>query len=129
MNNQVLSIEQMQELIELGIDTSNASMCWVWHQQGEGGYHHLEINRELYPCIKDIPTFTLQDILELIPPCIEGEPIDEFETEYTLDIDFMAKNISYYDYIWDRELISFDYNNLLDGAFQMLKWCKENTYI
>lgn len=28
MNNQVLSVEQMQELIELGIDTSKAFMRW-----------------------------------------------------------------------------------------------------
>lgn len=28
MKNQVLSIEQMQRLKELGVDTSKASCCW-----------------------------------------------------------------------------------------------------
>lgn len=29
MKNQVLSINQMQHLKELGLDTSKASMCWL----------------------------------------------------------------------------------------------------
>ena len=28
MKDKVLTIEQMQELIALGVDTSKASMCW-----------------------------------------------------------------------------------------------------
>ena len=35
MDNQVLSIEQMKSLIELGIDTSRASMCWIKNTDGD----------------------------------------------------------------------------------------------
>lgn len=131
MKNKILTIEQMQELIALGIDTSKASMYWGFHisdLKKENPILVLHTNNFLF-VIDYIPTFTLQDILEMLPPSVQGEPIDEFETSYSLNIDFSSKEISYYDYIWDRELISFEYDNLLYGAFQMLKWCKENKYI
>lgn len=50
MGKQVLSIEQMQELKELGIDINSASMKWApklrWDENGE--------KREVYGHILDI---------------------------------------------------------------------------
>ena len=80
MKDRVLSIEQMQELKELGIDITSASMKWApkvrWDENSE--------KREVYGYILDInytpvgapfwetedgkdtiPTFTLQDIIDL----------------------------------------------------------------
>ena len=34
MTNQVLSVSQMEELVNLGIDTSKASMCWILTKYG-----------------------------------------------------------------------------------------------
>lgn len=134
MNNQVLSIEQMQELIELEIDTSKASCYWMEHDNLDRGYiYSLHIGY----CSKMggdcIPAFTLQDILEMLPTHIEVERKDMFGEEdnfwYELDINFEEKSISYHDFLHDVTLVDFDYDNLLDGAFNMLKWCKQNNYI
>lgn len=70
MNEQVLSIEQMQHLVELGVDTSKASMAWC-KTEGDKGYHLLLPNSqkvfEYNLVVKYIPTFTLQDMINLMP--------------------------------------------------------------
>ena len=47
MEKQVLSIEQMQELKELGIDITSASMKWVpklrWDENGEKKEKYMDI--------------------------------------------------------------------------------------
>lgn len=86
MQNQVLSIEQMQELIELGIDTSKAS---AFYYPNYGEYHEHPITKKYVHDIKSynphpsfvngdrtlkdlnpdlFPAFTLQDILTLLEP-------------------------------------------------------------
>lgn len=108
MEKQVLSISQMEELVSLGIDTSKASMCWDWIQQGDGGYHHLKINRDIYPCAKNVPTFTLQDILEILPkPCyINCIDEDFYQCEITTEY---------------GSLFSSSEKTPLDAVFNMLK--------
>ena len=138
MNNQVLSIEQMQELIELGIDTSNAS---AFYYPNYGDYYKHPITKKYvhdikgynpYPSfvngnrtLKDLnpdlfPTFTLQDILKILPRTINYDgskrlrvlPPNELEyTNYSLEGHFKHEN------------------SLLEAAFSMLKWVKQNGYI
>ena len=67
MENQVLSIEQMKHLQELGINTSKASMCWTLDcNYARRLVVHSVLSYDM--TVKTaIPTFTLQDILELLP--------------------------------------------------------------
>ena len=66
MKDQVLSVSQCRELISLGLNMENASMCWIIEENGE---HQLTFNRPI--CDKELlPTFTLQDILEMLPKSI-----------------------------------------------------------
>ena len=69
MKNQVLSIEQMQKLKDLGVDTSNASMYWRENSSLANFSERSDKNRWIltchYPPVYYKPTFTLHDILEI----------------------------------------------------------------
>ena len=69
---QVLSIEQMKNLGDLGIDTSNASMTWMLHPYEEDKQPKLSLRewntfKEPFRIQHCIPAFTLLDVLELLP--------------------------------------------------------------
>lgn len=87
MSKQVLDIEQMKHLNELGLDTSKASMCLAKFD-GEQGYNILlPKDEELFEAlvvINYIPTFTLQDIIDLLPSNIEGYYIEKGEKKRVL---------------------------------------------
>ena len=138
MNEQVLTIEQMQELIALGVDTSKASMCW---------FPMMELDENMKPVVKShfigvntidfdsywntiegkntIKTFTLQDILEMLPREVKEhhfileDNCDEWDMYYFLSVP--DKQISTIGNITGK--------TLLEAAFTMLKWCKQNNYI
>lgn len=72
-SKQVLSIDQMKHLRELGLDTSDASMYWARVSHGSRvddkskGKWFLSLQKEFQVCgfmsYESIPTYTLQDIL------------------------------------------------------------------
>lgn len=69
MEQQVLSIKQMRHLQELGVDTSKAKMAWYAIDETKPNwFNELNIRDEVfdknYP---SVPTFTLQDMLEMMP--------------------------------------------------------------
>ena len=66
IEEQVLSIEQMKHLQELGVDTSDASMCWVAGEDADEVEWNLIIpNNFLLPY--KIPTYTIGDLIEKLP--------------------------------------------------------------
>lgn len=70
-----------------------------------------------------VPTFTLQDILEIIKKNV-------LEKDLSLDLELNLINNQFQltkevDYM----LYTSDGKTLLQSAFQMLKWCKQNNYI
>lgn len=82
MSKQVLSIEQMNHLQKLGIDTSNASFVKLEYDEHDGENRHLisilvEENHYLNDdSIKDsVNVYTLQDILDKLPPSINWNPL------------------------------------------------------
>lgn len=111
MNNQVLSIKEMQELIDMGIDVSKASMYWY---DSCGEYicspNYNDITSDC------IPAFTLQDIL-----CILNS-----STKFTWNLfesGISITNLRGYE-------VHCEYNdNSLIAAFNMLKWCKTNNQL
>ena len=118
MHDQVLSIPQCEELVALGIDTSNASMCWakcakINSNKEWESYWHLELNEESHGT--KVPTFTLQDILEMLPkPCYINCIDDAFyQCEITTENGSTTTNGS----------------SPLKAAFEMLKSCKQNNKI
>lgn len=66
-SKQVLDVQQMQHLQELGLDTNNASMCWVKDTEGN---QHLSVHDEYcYEAnfMNPVPAYTLQDVLDALP--------------------------------------------------------------
>ena len=127
MKEQVLSVSQMEELVNLGIDVSKASMCWIVTRSGV----QFLIPNKKDSILEDIleneylidsytPTFTLQDILEMLPDII---------VNHEVYIPVIQKNFCKYVHN-DNPILHLEVaNNTIEAAFNMLKWCKQNNYI
>lgn len=129
-SKQVLSIDQMKHLRELGLDTSDASMHWQFLPTVESfsnGVLALEERPTLFvsqPNMKhEYPAYTLQDILDKLPSYITYN-----DEEYQLQILPPCICYRYVNYTFD----DLDYKNnadILENAYNMLCWCIENGYI
>ena len=136
MSKQVLSIEQMHNLQELGVDTSKTNFYWHrtkslnnYQEWDEWKLHYgvLKLARgfKAINC-EYVRTFTLQDILDLLPSEIKENSecnilsIDKFSdywyVRYELSDEF-------------EPLISFEFKELIDASYEMLCWCIENGHV
>ena len=123
IEEQVLSIEQMKHLQELGVDTSDASMCWVAGEDtstDEEEWNLIIPNNFLMPY--NIPTYTTGDLIEKLPKNIDGS---------NLLIEFCASDLGYGD--WDcGELYGinaqqkFNDKSLKEALYDLLCWVAEN---
>lgn len=137
MSKQVLDIEQMKHLQKLGLDTSRASMCW-WRRirdfRGEKveGKWSLSFNKphivQNFEQNEDIPTFILQDILDLLP-----KELGTDTKRYNLDMWYgIYINKWCVGYIYGEDMYCddcFTGDNLIDASYEMLCWCIENGYV
>lgn len=129
---QVLSIDQMKHLQELGLDTSDASMCWCSFIGNIDEEWELEIYEDVINQKRDstfweiVPTYTLQDILDKLPKGIKTST-----DTYWLTVSVNTKMW----YICYSMSVGFDYCkefssvSLMDCAYDMLCWCIEDGYI
>lgn len=126
---QVLSVEQMKHLQELGLDTSDASMHWQFLPTADSIINGAdEIEKE--PCLfvsqpnmeHEYPTYTLQDILDKLP-CFIGNQV--------LTIQKLADSYScLYIEPYTRSMIKItESKEPIDAAYDMLCWCIENGYV
>lgn len=148
-SKQVLSIEQMQHLQELGLDISNASMCYYIEEGWEanyfitlacdirekGGliYYYDSFSNKEYILREVIPAYTLQDTIELLPSLIRIKDVDywlemgksnlpdEKDTYYVMYVDFKYNRLVYFG--------SRESHSLIDEVCEMLCWCIENGHV
>ena len=132
MSKQVLSIEQMLHLQELGFDTSNASASWYKPDMDTEYmlmFGHLK-KEELVGNEEDIPSYTLQDVLDALPNRIYDKGAFYLGC-YDIMID--EHDICYAK--WCGSEIESTYveieikDNLIDAAYSMLCWCVENKFV
>lgn len=76
---------------------------------------------------------TIEEILDLLPDGISvTNSIDDLDSElwysFSLDKNESIYELSYYNWIWEKELVSFS-GNLHEVASKMYEWCKEKGYI
>lgn len=126
MSKQVLSIEQMNHLQKLGIDTSNASFVKIEYDEHDGENRHLisilvEENHYLNDdSIKDsVNVYTLQDILDKLPPSINWNPLI-----------IVGNSVMYnagYGEGYDHPMKIFKEESLLESAYKMLCWIIEQN--
>ena len=124
IEEQVLSIEQMKHLQELGVDTSDASMVWIentnicyWRISTMNPISRIICKKEIA-----IPTYTIGDLIEKLP---KSENIGD------LFIEFCNSDLGYGE--WDcSELYgingqqNFKDKPLKDALYNLLCWVAEN---
>ena len=135
MSKQVLDISQMQHLKELGVDISRASTSWyrvLITGSDTVVTDWFPVFGTLSVCAptmryETMPTFTLQDILDLLPDSIKD--VDGYENDLSID---KFDKIWYVSYSLSDEfepMQDFDKEELIDAAYEMLCWCIENGYV
>ena len=126
MSKQILGVQQMQHLRELGLDTSNASMYWISYNgisvSIPSNFHLPTSDNDYVIC----DAYTLQDVLDALP---------DFIDEYCLIID-MSFGVIRYDNLKrkDSPILKETYFNnedkyLIDAAYEILCWCVESGHV
>lgn len=132
-SKQVLSIEQMQHLQELGLDTSNASMVWGKYEGEEEYSHQLPRDENVFErCLaaKYIPAYTLKDVLDALPEEVKYKRKDYLiemwkrDNEWTIGYLFFSAD----DTLDVLHLHDETNKSFIDAAYEMLCWCIENGY-
>ena len=131
------SIEQSRKLIELGIDVNTADMRYGYiapydfsDRMYDGGYDEVPYPKDFLkknPYFSEneydgeLPAWSLTALMELMPDKIS---IDN-ESYY---LSFTKKSVEFRGPItWDgQKTKSFEMDNILDAAFEMVVWLKEN---
>lgn len=119
---QVLSFEQMKHLKDLGVNTSDANMCWIKDSEEN---RFLSVNDEYcyeMSHLSPVPTYTLQDIINKLP-CFVGNQV--------LTIQKLADSYTcLYMESYTRSMMKItESKELIDAAYNMLCWCIENGYV
>ena len=133
MSKQVLDVQQMQHLQELGVDTSNASMlyCEMYDEEPllveskhrfdkeENAICLCGIRNSVVYCKSVIPVYTLQDVLDLLPKSIG--------VEYIYDLCIFPESISYTQFMGGESKHRFDKEEnaiCLCGIRNSVVYCK-----
>ncbi len=124
LKDQVLSIEQVRELQELGFDVKKfASMCWLAYTSDIPPYEK-EYNlstHDIYcyesSSLEPIPTLSIGDIIEVLPTHIG---------EYELNIN--RGDVSYFDGRTNSPFYAYRYR-FIDSLFDCLVWCIKEKHI
>ena len=122
----VLSIEQMNQLKELGVDVKPKGTCLMYTSDSSDKYY-LKYGEST--CDDDIKAFGLQDLIELLPKQL---PQDDFGYNYLL----ITPNVGLTGYVFhykdnaDGEIYKRIYSeDILQAAYEMLLWVIENGHL
>lgn len=120
-SKQVLSVEQMTHLQELGLDTSDASMCVEWRESDESKKVVTSLDADTYYDYY-YETYTLQDILDKLPESVQV---------YDL---YIFKKVG----LWWLKYVDVTNNGtvhlekmpgIMDAAYYMLCWCIQKGFV
>ena len=120
IEEQVLSREQMKHLQELGVDTSDASMCWLDFEDNEPMEVAVFIPEVMlgYATCKVYPTYTIGDLIEKLPKRIGI---------YHLFID--CDRMQYISWSWQetifRRCFNFKDKPFINALYDCLCWVEE----
>lgn len=140
MRDQVLSIDQMKHLKDLDIDTSEATLYWTRRCHGckidddSTGEWFLSLQKEFqvigFISYEGIPTFTLQDLLNVIPCMLSSRSHEVFSLRIEKYIDEWRV---YYGTTEDSDgskLFAPIYGDtLLEAVYEMLCYLAENNLL
>ena len=129
-SKQILDVQQMQHLQEMGLDTSNASMYWISYNgisvSIPSNFHLPTSDNDYVIC----DAYTLQDVLDALPIEIKYK-----DKRCWLCIELADEMIGYYyedyhlEHKWVYHEVVMKDENLIDAAYRLLIWVIENGYI
>lgn len=137
IEEQVLSIEQMKHLQELGVDTSDASMYWVRAKRitgkqrnnvldNEMGKWRLSLSKSIIlPAAwarESVPTYTIGDLIEKLPKQIGWYELSICWENECIEYDnWISEEVT--DYIGD---FNFENRPIIEALYDCLCWVAEN---
>lgn len=135
MSKQVLDIEQMQHLQELGMELKETLLYWcrIHDSRPRAATNNGKwtlCKGENNPCVaiqhwEYIPAYTLQDVLDKLPK--------QIGFEYIYDLCILPESISYTQFVggeMNDTMYEIPINgNLLDSVYEMLCWCIKEGYV
>ena len=129
-SKQVLDVQQMQHLQELGLDTSNASMCWIKTPNGRDLTFNDEWMNLEESILDPVPAYTLQDVLDALPKEITYENKRCWASIDLEDglIGYYYENYSLY-YKWAYFEVVMKDESIIDAAYELLVWTIEQGYV
>ena len=140
MNKICTDIDQSKKLIELGIDINTADMLWTYDFMVNDINGLNVISEQLKPEENDIPAWSLNALMNFLPS--EFTKVGYSTTTYKIKIrkykftdEVDLYQIAYGNYkfyedgssSWKDMINTGEKENLIDAAFQMLVWLKENN--
>ena len=130
MNKICTTIEQSKKLIELGIDVNTADMCYRIVAYNPNDTHVYQPYCFVGTLESDIPAWSLSALISLMPfHYIENNNRFGFYQVKGLN----RKGETYrFGYKTNNDFFLFEtswYNDVIDAAFEMICWLKENKKI
>ena len=128
IKEQVLSRKQMAHLRELGIDTSDASLCWRWSNEGGGwilGFMNPLLQEISNPPHREgpFPAYTTGDLIEKLPKSI-NLGFGEYDLELSIKGEYVEVQ---YENDYDDYTLFFCSNlSLIESLYRILCWLAEN---
>ena len=130
-SKQVLDVQQMQHLQELGLDTSNASMCWIKTPNGRDLTFNDEWMNLEESILDPVLAYTLQDVLDALPKYYHIANIGWTK----LSIRVHTTKEWEIGYVYTDELSKYAYGcrilgkELIDAAYELLCWAIDNKFV
>ena len=134
IEEQVLSREQMAHLVELGVDTSDASMMWYRCDDGNAERWYLQINNELSQSLARImkgvvgclvPTYTIGDLEEKLPKTLRSETLFSWLVLSTDGCDDPLYS-AYYEFEYGDIAGKQTGDTSIEARYKLLCWVAEN---
>lgn len=130
MSKQVLTIEQMRHLQELGLQLKETMIYWAKPKVATDATWVLNIGNVRFGTYWEtweyIPAYTLQDILDvLLTEIVTGDRVNSWDY-HTLEIGVHNIDILYISY---GSLHYVHNKEIIDAAYELLCWVIENGYV
>lgn len=130
-NKQVLDVQQMQHLQELGLELKETMLYWVVYEVGHEN-NFVTTKENAMDVIDEscgmLPAYTLQDVLDALP-----EKITHKHKDYLIEI-WKRDGEWYIGYLFfdvDDVVHLHDETNksFIDAAYSLLCWAIENKFV
>lgn len=128
-SKQVLDVQQMQHLQELGLELKETMLYWVVYEAGHEN-NFVTTKENAMEVIDEscgmLPAYALQDVLDALPKMIYPFPVHKIGFELWIG----SGKIFYANMFNLEDVLKVRYDKeLIDAAYELLVWCIENKFV